>query len=247
SVWDSVGDSVGASVGDSVWDSVGDSVGASVGDSVKDSGYGQHDANWLAFYEFFKDVCGLEQETKNLSGLWKVSKNAGWYLPHENICWISEKHNKLSRNTRGLLHSDTGIALQYPDGWGIYALNGVKFPKDLWEKVVSKKMSFKEVMAIQDIDQRTQAMNYCPPREFLNNKGKLLNKSEKGNELWLIPQSEGLFRVDAYFLMYKCPSTGKEYLSGIDPEIGKQGKADNCMLWKFNIQSLEDYYSMIES
>jgi len=56
SVWDSVrasvGDSVRASVGASVRASVRDSVGDSVWASVGDSGYGQHDAAWLAFYDF---------------------------------------------------------------------------------------------------------------------------------------------------------------------------------------------------
>jgi hypothetical protein len=126
------------------------------------------------------------------------------------------------------------MAIEYPDGWGLYYLHGVRFEKDLWEKVVNKKLSFKEVSEIKDIDQRTQAMAFCPPREFLEKQGKLLDKSKRGNELWLVLQSAGLFRIDAYFLLYKDPSTGKEYISGIDPEIGKSENADNCMAWKHN-------------
>ena len=76
------------SVGGSVWGSVGDSVGDSVEASVGDSGYGQHDANWLAFYEYFKEVCGLDDITQKLTGIWQISKNAGWWLPYQHICWI---------------------------------------------------------------------------------------------------------------------------------------------------------------
>jgi hypothetical protein len=133
SVRDSVGasvrDSVGASVRDSVGASVRDSVGASVWDSVRDSGYGQHDASWLAFYEYFKDVCGLKSETEKLEGLWLQAKNAGWYLPHEKICWISERHHILERDERGRLHCLTGPAVAYPDGWEIYAVHGVRVPE----------------------------------------------------------------------------------------------------------------------
>jgi len=94
SVWDSVMASVmasvGDSVGDSVWDSVGASVmasvGASVGDSVwnslRDSAknavwdacYGQHDAPWLGFYEYFRDVCN--QAHKN-STVWSITIPVG--------------------------------------------------------------------------------------------------------------------------------------------------------------------------
>ena len=145
SVRDSVGDSVGASVRDSVrasvWGSVGasvrdsvrDSVWASVRDSVGDSVYGQHDASWLAFYKFFHDECKLVEQTGKLEGLWLLAKSAGWALPHENICWVSERHNILERDERGLLHNLIGPACAYPDGWAIYAVHGVRVPSDIIE------------------------------------------------------------------------------------------------------------------
>jgi hypothetical protein len=146
SVWDSVGDSVEdsvrASVRASVWDSVGDSVGASVrasvwdsvGDSVGDSVYGQHDAGWLSFYEFFHEAVGLTEQTKQLRGLWNLSRSAGWAIPHENICWVSERHNILMRDDRARLHSLSGPACAYPDGWAIYAVHGVRVPEWVVER-----------------------------------------------------------------------------------------------------------------
>jgi len=146
SVWNSVKDSVKESVGDSVWKSVGDSLKDSIGNSV----YGQHDANWLGFYDYFKEVLGLDNQTKDLSGLWKVAKNAGWWMPYENICWISERHNILRRNERGALHCENGIALAYPDGWGIWALNGVTVPEEL-------VMTPKEKLSIEFFKKETNA------------------------------------------------------------------------------------------
>ena len=228
SVWDSVRDSVGDSVGASVWASVWYSVWDSVGASVGDSGYGQHDANWLAFYDFFKEVCKLDAQTNKFSGLWKVSKNAGWYLPHQNICWVSERHNYLSRNNEGRLHSDTKMALSYPDRWGIYALNGVRFPEDLWKKVTSREMTFDDILKIVDIDQRTQAMKYCKEgaREFYTRiGGKVIDKVTKldvnaepvNYELWELPKGD-IFTKNVHYVIYNCPSTGKEYTKGV-PEF----------------------------
>jgi hypothetical protein len=131
SVWSSVRSSVRSSVNDSVWSSVRDSVWSSVWDSVRDSGYGQHDASWLAFCYFFNVECGLKTQTNKLSGLWKICQNAGWFLPHEKICWISERHNVLHRNKQGKLHNENGISLAYPDGWGIWALNGVRVSEQI--------------------------------------------------------------------------------------------------------------------
>lgn len=114
---------------DSVGKSVLDSVGESVWSSIGESGYGQHDANWLAFYDFFRNECDLDLQTIKLQELFKQAQNTGWYLPHEKICWVSERHHILERDDRGRLHNLTGAALMYPDGWAIYAINGVRVPK----------------------------------------------------------------------------------------------------------------------
>ena len=135
SVWDSVGDSVGASVWDSVRASVGDSVRASVGDSVWASVwasvYGQHEAGWLSFYDYFALVSSLSAETQKLTGIFEVAQSAGWWLPHQNICWISDRHNVLNRNEDGRLHCEDGPALGYPDGWFIWAINGVRVDEQI--------------------------------------------------------------------------------------------------------------------
>ena len=119
------GDSVRASVWDSVrasvWASVGDSVRASVGDS----GYGQHDASWLAYYDYFREVCGLHDETRLLEGLTLLAQHAGWFIPHEKICWVSERHSVLHRDENGRLHCETGPALEYPDKYVLWMWHGI--------------------------------------------------------------------------------------------------------------------------
>ncbi|MEM1152457.1 MAG: DUF6745 domain-containing protein [Pseudomonadota bacterium] len=114
-----------ASVGDSVWDSVGDSVW----DSVRRSAYGQHEAAWLAFYRFFHEHVGLQKETEKLNGLWELSASCGWIYPAKNVCLASERHSICALNRDGLVHAESGPAIQYPDGFAIYAFNGVRLPE----------------------------------------------------------------------------------------------------------------------
>ena len=130
SMRESVREGVGESVRDSVWNSVGDSVGASVGES----GYGQHDAAWLGFHDFFREVCALEKITAPLLGLTAIAQSAGWFLPYKNICWVSERHSILERDERGRIHNISGPAIAYPDGWKIYAVHGVRVPEWIVEQ-----------------------------------------------------------------------------------------------------------------
>lgn len=90
--------------------------------------YGQHDAGWLSFYDFMRSELGLKTQTDKLQGLTDLARCAGWALPFENTCYISERHNILRRDNAGRLHCLTGPAVAYPDGFSVYAVRGVRVP-----------------------------------------------------------------------------------------------------------------------
>ena len=60
------------------------------------------------------------------------------------------------------MHSDQVKAIEYPDGWGIYVLDGVVLEEELWKKILSGKMTFKEIMAIYrdwETDRKSTRLN----------------------------------------------------------------------------------------
>lgn len=208
--------SVGASVGASVWDSVRDSVWDSVRDSVWDSAYGQHDSGWLSFYEYFALACSLSIETQNLSGLFEVAKSANWWLPHENICWISERHHVLDRNDRGQLHCDVGPALSYPDGWSIWSIDGVRVD----EQIVMRPET-------QTIDQLKSEENEEVRRIRIERFGWLRYLQESGAKIYdsrrneRDAQNEDLYLLSDGTRRFVCvdPSTGRKYALGVPESV----------------------------
>jgi len=135
-VWDQVGDQVraqvGAQVGDQVWDQVWDQVGAQVGAQVYRAVWGQHDAGWLSFYAYFAEVCELAAATR-LRGLKEVAAASGWWWPFSGAVILTERPTVLVRDAENRLHSDTGPALHYPDGWGIWAIHGLRVDRRVVE------------------------------------------------------------------------------------------------------------------
>ena len=223
SVWASVGASVRDSVWASVWASVRASVGASVGDSVRDSvwdsGYGQHDANWIAFYNFFRIVCGLKEQTERLEGLRVIAENAGWFLPHEKICWISERHNICKRDGRGRLHCSDGMALAYPDGWGLYAWHGVRVSYRVIEH--PSELTVKEIQAEQNAEvRRVMVERYGLSRFLLDSGAKKLAEDEFG-ELYQtdIPGDEPLVMVKVMNSTAEPDGSVKPYFLRVNPEL----------------------------
>ena len=223
SVWDSVRDSVGASVWDSVWDSVGASVRDSVGDSVRasvrdsvwdsvgasvgDSVYGQHDADWLAFYRYFFEVLGLQRQTKKLTGLWSLAEAAGWALPHKNICWVSERHHILQRDGRGRLHSLVGPACAFPDGWAIYAVNGVRVPAHWVEN--RDTLDPAEVLKAQNVEQRAAGAAIVGwPKMISKLKRRVIDGNPDTDIGALIELTLPGLPEPGRFLQAKCPRNG---------------------------------------
>lgn len=90
--------------------------------------YGQHEAGWLLFYDFFENECNLKEETKIIAGLKKVTMNAGWWWCFEGVAFICERHDVCKLDENNQIHNDTGPAIHWPDGFSIYAVHGVVVP-----------------------------------------------------------------------------------------------------------------------
>ena len=216
SVGESVGESVRASVRESVWDSVGDSLGA--------SGCGQHDANWVGFYDFFRTVCALTYQTDKLCGINTITRNAGWFLPYKKICWVAERHNVLKRNAQGRLHCDGSAAVAYPDGWEIFFLNGVRVKKE-YAVTPAEKILPETILAETNADIRRELIRKVGVERMLD---KLPHKelSVRGNYQLLSVDLGGEAREARYLKMVN-PSIGCYHLEGVGPECNTVEEALN--------------------
>jgi hypothetical protein len=190
SVWDSVWDSVGASVGGSVWGSVWASVGGSVWGSVWASVGSYFWADDIAWGNYFEEIGILTDQNlldkfhRNIDAL----QDCAFGFITDKICIVLVKPT-VTTDDQGRLHNDSKMAMKWSDTDGFYYLAGVKFEKQLWEKVVSGQMSFKEILDIENTEQRLQAMRFNP-NALLKENPKLVHKSKRGNELWCIENSE---------------------------------------------------------
>ena len=84
-------------------------------------------------------------------GYWVEEKNKIYICPNPII--LLEENN---------YHSDQFPAISWKDGLELFYLDSVNLSKELWQKIISQKMTFKEIMAIEISDQRTVALKYNP-------------------------------------------------------------------------------------
>lgn len=252
SVGNGVWNGVRNSVENGVWNSVENGVRNSVWNSVGKMQYFQfcwhgsvRDWGWCSFFDFFTriNIVSEEKFDQFLDLL-----NSGIYdmIQMEAVCLGCPMPTKLKQTDMReemRLHEENGFAIEWPDGYGQHHLYGVFFPPELYKKVTGKRVTAKIILNIKDIDQRMAALkHYGMERLLESSKAELIARSDRGNMLYMIPK--GVFNVDAYFLSYVCPSTGRKYVSGVDPEVGKRGDPDEAMAWKFSLQP-EQYSSLV--
>ena len=199
-----------------------------------------------AYSSFFFDVCGLklsEDIHERAEAYRKICESVNYIWPNKDFVIVCARPQWIHRDTTGRLHSEHGMSIRYPDGWGLYHLHGVKFPEDIYRKIVNREYSAKEILRFTDIDQRVQAMKFAKDglREFYRSeKGKVADTYEKVGingilvryELWDVPAGI-TFTKNVKFMIYDCPTAlnrkeKREYSKGV-PSTCKT--VEEAMAW----------------
>ena len=153
---------------------------------------------------------------------------------------------RLNDDTPPTYHSDQLPAIKWKNGVEFYYLDGVNFEKELWEKVVSQKMTFKEIIAIDISDQRTVALKYNP-QAILNEGATLVHKDNRTNELYLIEGKEinkELEENKIWFLKMTCP-TGRVFIEGVPPDEAEKNPNASAMQALLCGLTMDEYMSMV--
>jgi hypothetical protein len=199
-------------VGNQVRDQVGNQVGNQVWDQVNKCGYGLHDANWLGFYEYFKNEVMLNC-TQKLEPLMRLAEHSGWWWPFENTVIFTEKPVFIAMQN-GRLHCDGRKAIEYSDGFGLWKLNGVTVPEYL---VVTpeNQLDLEFFKKEENVEVRAQFI-----RKYGIDRMKKLGKSKDKTKIYELIDMSSIFTrvIYAPYLFMINPSTGTIHAEGVHPD-----------------------------
>jgi hypothetical protein len=80
-----------------------------------------------AFFDFAGEVLGL-RSCKRLKPMLQIAKHCGACAGFGDAVILQDRPCELHLDDEGHLHNDSGMAIKYRDGWGIYAIHGVRVP-----------------------------------------------------------------------------------------------------------------------
>ncbi|WP_271024919.1 DUF6745 domain-containing protein [Rhizobium sp. RCAM05973] len=209
-VWDQVRAQVGDQVGAQVWDQVGDQVWAQVGDQVWDqvsqAFYSQHEAGWLSWLAFFRRVCDLPN-TEKIEPLLRIAQSCGWVWFFAGAVIMTDRPRTLKRDEQNRLHCETGLAIEYRDGFGISAWHGTRVPHH-W---ISDRANLdpNEVIKASNVEQRAAGAAIIGwPKMLTVLKAKTVDKHANPDIGELIELTLPGLPEPGRFLKAVCPRNG---------------------------------------
>jgi hypothetical protein len=176
----------------------------------------------------------------NFDSYLKMKKCGIWSICYfKNAVFICKLPIKVLQDDRGRLHSVTQAAVQWRDGLNNHFIHGVGFERELWKKVVKRELTPQELLQIKNIDQRFAALNHYGFENVLEQlNSKLIDKSQRGNELYAIRFGRHMLK----FLKYTDTVNGTPRVSFVKPEFND---ADEAMAWKHNMTK-EEYQNKLK-
>lgn len=214
-IWDQVWSQAGYEVRDHVWAQVRAHVRAHVRDHVWAQVFGNHDAHWLGFYEFFADI-GLTETTLAVRGLMTLAKHCGWWAPYDNCVIFQDRPKTIRFDDDKRLHCEDGPAIEYRDGFSVYAWRGTRIPAE-W---ITDKDALNPEIALthENLEQRRAASEIIGWHVILDRlNAQTIDKDPD-------PQIGELLEVDLpdvgreKFLRVQC-GTGRTFALPVPPDM----------------------------
>jgi hypothetical protein len=199
-------------------------------------GYGLHDAFWLGFYDFFRKYLDIPK----IDGLIQLSQNCGWWWSFENAVILTERPSFISRDDENRLHCENRMALEYPDGWGLYVWHGVRVS----ENIITSPNSIepKDITTEQNQEiRRVMLERYGIDRFLASEAVEVLGTDNYGQLLECKAIDDDL--KPSRFIKVKDGSSDRQYFLRVPPgtKSAHEGAA-----WTFNMKK-EEYNPLKEA
>jgi hypothetical protein len=144
SIYQSIDQSIRQSIRQSIDQSIRQSIWQSIRQSIEKSKiilhlgyycYAQNEIFWIQYYIYCQSLgipIGIKTE-EGLDIMYNIAKYSGWWCPFENLCFVCHKPVKIKTNRNNMLHADGENAIEYKDGFRVWALNSVRVTKEIAE------------------------------------------------------------------------------------------------------------------
>ena len=90
-------------------------------------------AHWPAWTQFFIEQCNLDlgDINRRANAYTETCLSAGYWWPNKDFIMVCDRPTKIARDSRGRLHCEDAMAIDWTDGWGLFMWHGTLVPAKL--------------------------------------------------------------------------------------------------------------------
>ena len=176
----------------------------------------------IAFCGFFERELGVRLHY-SMQPLFQLCENCSWWIPCEKEVYVSE--NPIRAHFRSneydaqllipVLHHDGGPALLYPDGFAVYALNGIRVPREI-SVTPHSKLDPRLILREPNADVRREIVRKIGIERICRDMNAQTIDRFDDYELIVLDIGDGKRRP---YLKMKNPSIGVYHIEGVPPMI----------------------------
>ncbi|HEY9829506.1 MAG TPA: leucine-rich repeat domain-containing protein, partial [Stenomitos sp.] len=184
--------------------------------------------------------CVLDhKEQEALRCLKQLFLSCGWIFPYEKVCVVCDRPRILCFDNQERLHAEASPAIQYADGWSVYAYHGVRLPEK-YGKVHPNQWQSQWLVSEENAELRRvliQEIGYARLVEKLQ-----AIELDSWQEYTLIGIDFNADEEPIYLLKMTCPSTGYIHALRVPPDMKSAREAISWVNWgvdpeQFSVQT----------
>jgi hypothetical protein len=244
-LWDNLWANLGTNLRDNLWANLRDNLRANLDYSYFS---GQHWCAWEVFYDFCNRI-GVPYAAKDRAtlDLWlDQSRECHWWWPKEGLVVMTDRHTVLNLDDRGRLHSLSGPACAYSDGWAVYAVHGVSVPADIIE--TPESITPARIDAETNAEVRRIMIDRYGPKRYVTDSGATVVAELPADHPQIglrtarllrkeVPNDEPIIYLDLLNSTPEPDGSVKRYMQRIDPnayggEAARNVHAASASTWR---------------
>ena len=187
---------------------------------------------YLACYSSLFDFCicvlNCTCEPKIWQAFQSLASECGWIFPCEKTCYVCSRPRILSVDNQYRLHAEGQSAIQYADGFSIYAYHGVTLPKK-YGQLHPNQWQVQWILEEQNAELRRvliQGIGYARICQELQ-----ATELDSWREYTLLKIDNEVDDEPIYLLKMTCPSTGFIHALRVPPSMKSARKAISWVNW----------------
>lgn len=224
-------------------------------------------AGSIGWADFYQNVCGLD--ISGTDDAREIVLSCGWTWWHTDVLVIGDKPKSIHRDAQNRLHNANGPAVEYRDGWSMYAWHGVRIPRTRIYIIENPaQISVEEIERESNAELRRVLIDRYGPERFVADSGaKVVDQCADDHPIVGlrtarllvkdVAEDESMVYIDCLNSTPEPDGTVKRYMLRVDPMAYDGRAAKDCLAamastYRFSDGSMvfakpEDYCPEFES